>query len=83
MILIADRKVLSIPIHDNGERLVDLRQHPEIMLGPSPEVPNNQIILFARRGRQTTFKSSEALTPRAEILSVRGLSKFVASKEAV
>jgi D-alanyl-D-alanine dipeptidase len=39
--LIADPKVLKIPVHENNDPLIDLRDQHLIVFGPSPEVPNN------------------------------------------
>jgi len=47
--LIADPKVLSIPIKDNAEPLVDLRQDKKISIGPSPEIPDNTNYTFMRK----------------------------------
>jgi len=41
VILIADPKVLAIPIQENNEPLIDLRNQNVLAFGPSPEVPNN------------------------------------------
>ncbi len=47
--LITDSKVLAIPIHENQESWIDLRQQHLIALGPSPEVPDNQDYTFLRK----------------------------------
>lgn len=39
---IAAPEVVSIPIKDSHEPLVDLKAQETIVLGPSPEIPNNQ-----------------------------------------
>jgi D-alanyl-D-alanine dipeptidase len=39
--LIADPKVLAIPIIENNDPLVDLKDQAAIDYGPSPEIPNN------------------------------------------
>lgn len=41
IILIADPKVLAIPVRDNAEPMVDLNTQSKIIVGPSPEIPNN------------------------------------------
>lgn len=41
MILIADPKILAIPIQDNQEPMVELKNQKIIAYGPSPEIPNN------------------------------------------
>jgi zinc D-Ala-D-Ala dipeptidase len=41
IILIADPKVLAIEIKENNDPMVDLTGQSKILLGPSPEIPNN------------------------------------------
>jgi D-alanyl-D-alanine dipeptidase len=41
IILIADPRILEIPIQDNQEPMVNLINQSEIVCGPSPEIPNN------------------------------------------
>lgn len=41
VILLTDPQVISIPIVENHEPLVDLKNQTVIAYGPSPEVPNN------------------------------------------
>lgn len=41
IVLIADPRVLSIPIKDNQEKMVDLLHQDIIVYGPSPEILNN------------------------------------------
>jgi len=38
---IADPKILAIPIHENHDSLIDLRNQNIIAFGPSPEIPDN------------------------------------------
>ncbi|MCR9191431.1 MAG: M15 family metallopeptidase [Gammaproteobacteria bacterium] len=49
IILIADPRVLAIPLRHNTEPLVDLRQQTSIVYGPSPEIPDNQDYTFVRQ----------------------------------
>lgn len=46
--LIADPRVLQIPIQENHEKLVDLRNKNWLCIGPSPEVPDNHDYYFVR-----------------------------------
>lgn len=39
--LIADPKVIAIPIQENGDSYIDLKDQSLIAYGPSPEIPNN------------------------------------------
>jgi len=41
IILIADKRILSVPIKDNQEPLIDLKANNLIAFGPSPEIPDN------------------------------------------
>ena len=47
--LIADPKVLEIPIKDNQEMLIDLTKQKAICYGPSPEIPENKNYIFLRK----------------------------------
>lgn len=49
LILIADRAVQNIPIHENQEPLLDVRQHSNLCLGPSPEIPDNDNYYYLRK----------------------------------
>lgn len=40
-ILIADPRILAIPVKENHEELIDLKNQNQIAYGPSPEIPNN------------------------------------------
>lgn len=46
--LIADPKVLQVPIYENHEKLIDLRNKNWLCIGPSPEVPDNHDYYFVR-----------------------------------
>jgi len=41
LVLIADPEILAIPILENHEPLVDLKEQTHIAFGPSPEIPDN------------------------------------------
>jgi D-alanyl-D-alanine dipeptidase len=41
IVSIVDSRVLSIPIQESHEPLLDLREQSTILFGPSPEIPNN------------------------------------------
>ncbi|MBX9585962.1 MAG: M15 family metallopeptidase [Gammaproteobacteria bacterium] len=41
IVLIADPRVLSIPVKENHDPLIDLKDQSIIKIGPSPEIPNN------------------------------------------
>jgi D-alanyl-D-alanine dipeptidase len=58
-VLIADARVIDIPIVENHEPFVDLRQQSFITIGPSPEVPNNQDYTFLRQSVYEGYRSLE------------------------
>lgn len=62
--LISDPKVLSIPIHENNEPWVDLRQQKAIVYGPSPEIPNNQDYTFLRKTVYEKLKLAQNQLPK-------------------
>lgn len=59
--LIADPKILAIPIGHSDEPLVDLKQQTILQYGPSPEIPNNQDYTFMR---QTVYQKLVAAQKR-------------------
>lgn len=42
IVSIVDPDVLAIPIQECGEAMIDLKEQKTILLGESPEIPNNQ-----------------------------------------
>jgi zinc D-Ala-D-Ala dipeptidase len=63
IILIADPRILSIPIMDNHEAMVDLTEQNEIMYGPSPEVPNNHDYTKMRKTVYEKLVKAQRLLP--------------------
>jgi len=63
-ILIADRRILSIPIKDNQEEMVDLSKQNEIVYGPSPEIPDNADYIFIRKTVYEKLKQAQKLLPQ-------------------
>lgn len=49
IVLIADPKVLEIPLVESGEELTNLRDQSTILIGPSPEIENNTCYTFVRK----------------------------------
>jgi len=49
IILIADPRILAIPLGHGSEPLVDFRQQTSIIYGPSPEIPDNHDYTFVRQ----------------------------------
>ncbi len=49
-VLLNDAAVVAIPIHENKEPMIDLREQQLIQYGPSPEIDNNQCYTYLRSG---------------------------------
>ncbi|MBX9743414.1 MAG: hypothetical protein K2W99_07765 [Chthoniobacterales bacterium] len=49
MLLPTDPKIAAIPIYENGESFIDVREERKIVIGPSPEVPNNTDYYYLRK----------------------------------
>lgn len=64
IILIADAKILAVPIHDNHEPMVDLKNQNAIGYGPSPEIPNNTDYTKIRKTVYEKLKQAQALLPK-------------------
>lgn len=63
IVLIADPKVLAIPIHENHEPLVDLINQKEIAYGPPPLAPNNTNYTKVRKTIYDKLIKAQAMLP--------------------
>ncbi len=63
IVLIADPRVLAIPVIENHEAWVDLRTQTVIKIGPSPEIDNNQDYFFMRKTVYDKLVEAQALLP--------------------
>ncbi len=63
-LLIADPQILAIPIIDNHERMIDLKNQHEIAYGPSPEIPNNTDYTKLRKIVYEKLAQAQALLPQ-------------------
>jgi len=63
IILIADPKVLSIPIHENNEPMIDLITQKEISYGPPPLLTNNTNYTKIRKTIYDKLKQAQAMLP--------------------
>lgn len=63
IVLIADPKVLAIPVVENHEPWVDLRAQTVIKIGPSPEIDNNQDYFYMRKTVYDKLVQAQALLP--------------------
>ena len=64
ILLIAHPKIVAIPIVDNQEPLIDLKNQEEIAYGPSPEVPNNTNYTKMRKAVYQKLKQAQDLLPK-------------------
>jgi len=62
--LIADPRVLAVPILGKHEEFVDLKDQSEIACGPSPEIPNNQDYTKIRKTVYQKLKEAQAILPK-------------------
>lgn len=49
MLLPSDPCITAIPIQENGEPFIDVREEGKIIIGPSPEIPDNRDYTFLRK----------------------------------
>jgi D-alanyl-D-alanine dipeptidase len=61
--LIADPQVLAVPIQENHEPLVNARDFPELLIGPSPEIENNLSYTYMRKIVLTKLQTAQNLLP--------------------
>jgi D-alanyl-D-alanine dipeptidase len=63
IILIADPRILAIPIKENHEPFVNLIEQKAIVYGPSPEIPNNTDYTNMRKSVYEKLLQAQALLP--------------------
>lgn len=63
IVSIIDPSVLSIPIKENDEPMIDLRNQSTILFGPSPEIPNNQDYTRMRQSVYEKLVSAQKQLP--------------------
>jgi D-alanyl-D-alanine dipeptidase len=63
IVLIADPKVLAVPIHENHEPMVDLVNQNEISFGPPPLLPDNTNYTKVRKTIYDKLKQAQAMLP--------------------
>lgn len=62
-VLIADPRVLAIPVSDNQDPIVNLKNQSIIAYGPSPEIPNNLDYTQLRQTVYDKLVQAQALLP--------------------
>ncbi len=70
IVLIADKRITSIPITDNHEEMINLTQQKEIAYGPSPEMAGNKDYTMVRKSVYEKLKKAQSLLPKEVKLSV-------------
>ncbi|STY28090.1 D-alanyl-D-alanine dipeptidase [Legionella wadsworthii] len=63
-LLIADPRILAVPVIENHDPMVDIINHPEISYGPSPEIPNNTDYTKMRLTVFEKLKEAQSLLPQ-------------------
>lgn len=63
IIMINDPKVLSVPIREVHEPLIDLRQSQDILYGASPEIEDNQTYTWMRYTVYKKLKEAQSRLP--------------------
>ncbi len=63
-ILIADPRVLAIPVKENHESMIDLVFQSEITIGPSPEIENNTDYTKMRKTVYEKLLFAQSLLPK-------------------
>ena len=61
--LSADPRVVSIPIKENGDPLINLKDQTHVSYGPSPEIPNNTDYTKMRKPVYEMILEAEKLLP--------------------
>lgn len=64
IVLIADPKIVAIPVIENHDPMIDLVNHPEIIYGPSPEIPNNTDYTKMRKTVYEKLNQAQSLLPK-------------------
>lgn len=63
IILIADPRILNIPIRENHEPMINLKEQTEIIFGASPEIPDNEDYTYLRKTVYEKLKQAQDLLP--------------------
>lgn len=61
---IADPKVIAVPIQENGDPFIDLKDQKQLVYGPSPEIPNNTDYTKIRKTVYEKILTAQALLPK-------------------
>ncbi len=64
LVLIAAPEILAIPIQENHEELIDIKNSSDILIGPSPEIPNNTDYTKMRKAVYQRLLLAQTLLPQ-------------------
>lgn len=64
VLLLADPKVLAVPIIENNEAVIDLKDQTELAVGPSPEIPNNTDYTKMRKSVYDKLITAQNMLPK-------------------
>lgn len=64
IVLIADPRVLAVPVVENHDPMINLTQQKEIVYGPSPEIPNNTDYTKMRKSVYDKIVAAQKLLPQ-------------------
>lgn len=64
IVLIADPRILAIPIQESNEPLVDLKNQTVLAYGPSPEVPDNRNYTKIRKAVYEKLVEAQSFLPK-------------------
>lgn len=82
IVLIADPEILAIPVVENHEPLLDLKEQTQIAFGPSPEIPNNTDYTQMRRTVYEKLLQAQSFLPQGIKLALyEGLRSLTLQKQ--
>ncbi|WP_419419334.1 M15 family metallopeptidase [Legionella sp. D16C41] len=64
IVLIAAPEILAIPVKENHEELIDIKDNANIVIGPSPEIPNNTDYTKMRKEVYRRLLKAQSLLPQ-------------------
>lgn len=64
VLFLADPEIIAIPIRDNQDPLIDLKDQSIIAFGPSPEIPNNTDYTKMRKSVYEKLVAAQGLLPK-------------------
>jgi len=62
-LLPSDPRIAAIPIQENGEPFINVREEGKIIIGPSPEIPGNRDYTYLRKTVYEKLLTAQSLLP--------------------